>query len=91
MTTNARDIDEDLQRQFLKPLSLPAVKIPDAPPVPVIVSLVAGQSRVGTVISCPPTPPISPSLTVGVKDRAANFTSWGEAQLNSSFTFRGVT
>ena len=91
MTTNPRDIDENLQGQFLKPLSLPAVKIPDAPPVPVIVSLVAGQSRAGTVISCPPTPALSPSLSVGVKDRAGHFTSWGEAQLNSSFTFRGET
>ena len=73
MTTNPRDIDENLQGQFLKPLSLPAVKIPDAPPVPVIVSLVAGQSRAGTVISCPPTPALSPSLSVGVKDRAGYF------------------
>ena len=43
------------------------------------------------MISCPPTPAFSPSLTVGVKDRAGHFTSWGEAQLNSSFTFRGET
>ena len=89
MSTNPRDSDENLQGQFLKPVSLPAVKMPDAPPVPVRVSLVAAQSRVGTVIGCPPTPAFSPSLTLG--DRAGHFTSWGEAQPNSSYTFWGET
>ena len=91
MSTNPCDSDENLQEQLLNPVSLPAVKMPDAPPVPVRVSLVAAQSRVGTVIGCPPTPAFSPSLTLGVMDRAGHFTSWGEAQPNSSYTFWGET
>ena len=89
MSTNLRESDENLQGQFLKPVSLPAVKMPDAPPAPVRVSLVAAQSRVGTVIGCPPTPAFSPSLTLGVTDWAGHFISWGEDQSNSSYTFWG--
>ena len=55
MATYPRESNENLQGQFIKPVSLPAVKMPGARSVPVRVSLVA-QSRVGTVMGCPPVP-----------------------------------
>ena len=90
MATYPRESDENLQRQLIKPVSLPAVKMPGARPVPVRGSLVA-QCRVGTVMGCPPVPAFSPSPTSGIKDRADHFTCWGEAQQNSSYTFWGET
>ena len=90
MATYPRESDENLQKQLIKPVSLPAVKMPGARPVPVRVSLVA-QCIVGIVMGCPPVPAFSPSPTSGVKDRADHFTCWGEAQQNSSYTFWGET
>ena len=61
---------ENLQGQFIKPQSLPAVPMPGAEPVPV--SLQAQCTRWRTVLGCPPMLACDPSLTQErVEDRAS--------------------
>jgi hypothetical protein len=73
---------ENLQEQFIKPQSLPAVPMPGAEPVTVSLPAQCNTTRGRTLLGCPPMPAFGPSLTHElVEARPGNhITSCGEAQ-----------